>query len=50
MNQVDILQSVIDYIEENLAGKIDNVKLQSITSMDYGGKRGKIHRNLSSDF
>lgn len=33
MNQVDILQSGIDYIEENLAGKIDNAKLQSITSM-----------------
>ncbi len=34
MNQVDSLQKGIDYIENNLAGEIDNVKLQSITSMN----------------
>lgn len=33
MNQVDSLQRGIDYIEENLAGEIDNVKLQTVTKM-----------------
>lgn len=34
MNQVDSLQRGIDYIEENLTDKIDNKKLQQVTSMN----------------
>lgn len=33
MNHVDSLQRGIDYIDETLAGEIDNVKLQTVTKM-----------------